>query len=70
MANDYALVPTKINLLDVKGGSEVGNVGALPAIINAIIDALSGFGIDDMALPRQRRTRLARHSHATDRLLR
>jgi len=35
----------------VKGGSEAGNVGAPPAIMNAIIDALSGFGIDDMQLP-------------------
>ncbi len=51
VASGYALVPTKTNLLGVKGGSEAGNVGAPPAIINAIIDALSGFGIDDMPLP-------------------
>jgi carbon-monoxide dehydrogenase large subunit len=51
VASEYALVPTKTNLLGVKGGSEAGNVGAPPAIINAIIDALSGFGIDDMPLP-------------------
>jgi len=51
VASEYALVPTKTNLLGVKGGSEAGNVGAPPAIMNAIIDALSGFGIDDMQLP-------------------
>jgi carbon-monoxide dehydrogenase large subunit len=38
-------------LLGVKGGSEAGNLGAPPAIINAIVDALSDLGIDDVALP-------------------
>jgi aerobic carbon-monoxide dehydrogenase large subunit len=47
----YALVPAKTNLLGVKGGSEAGNVGAPPAIVNAIIDALSGFGVNEMPLP-------------------
>ena len=49
--SEYALVPTKTNLLGVKGGSEAGNVGAPPAIINAIIDALSDWRIDDIPLP-------------------
>jgi len=48
---EYALVPTKTNLLGTKGGSEAGNVGAPAAVINAIVDALSGFGVDDIALP-------------------
>jgi aerobic carbon-monoxide dehydrogenase large subunit len=48
---DYALVPAKTNLLGVKGGSEAGNVGAPPAIINAIIDALSEWSVDDVPLP-------------------
>jgi carbon-monoxide dehydrogenase large subunit len=48
---EYALVPTKTNLLGTKGGSEAGNVGAPAAIINAIVDALSSFGVDDIALP-------------------
>jgi carbon-monoxide dehydrogenase large subunit len=51
IAAEYALVPTATNLLGVKGGSEAGNVGAPPAIINAIVDALSDLGIDDVALP-------------------
>jgi carbon-monoxide dehydrogenase large subunit len=51
IAGDYALVPAKTNLLGVKGGSEAGNVGAPPAIINAIVDALSGWGVDDVPLP-------------------
>jgi len=48
---DYALVATTTNLLGVKGGSEAGNVGAPASIINAIVDALSDLGIDDVALP-------------------
>lgn len=48
---EYALVPTKTNLLGTKGGSEAGNVGVPAAVINAIVDALSSFGIDDVALP-------------------
>ncbi|HEY2527576.1 MAG TPA: xanthine dehydrogenase family protein molybdopterin-binding subunit [Xanthobacteraceae bacterium] len=48
---ETALVPTKTNLLGVKGGSEAGNVGAPAAIINAIIDALYEWGVDDIALP-------------------
>jgi aerobic carbon-monoxide dehydrogenase large subunit len=47
----YGLVPTKTNLLGTKGGSEAGNVGAPAAIINAIVDAVSDLGIDDIALP-------------------
>lgn len=48
---DYALVPTRTNLLGTKGGSEAGNVGVPAAVINAIVDALSDLGIDDVALP-------------------
>ena len=33
-------VPTKSNPLGVKGAGEAGAVGAPPAIINAIVDAL------------------------------
>jgi aerobic carbon-monoxide dehydrogenase large subunit len=51
VTSDYALVPTKSNLLGSKGGSEAGNVGAPAAIINAIVDALSDWGVDDIALP-------------------
>ena len=51
VVSEYALIPAHTNLLGVKGGSEAGNVGAPPAILNAIIDALSDWGIDDIALP-------------------
>ena len=51
IASDHDLVPTKTNLLGVKGGSEAGNVGAPAAIVNAIIDALSPWGVTDLPMP-------------------
>ncbi len=44
-------VPTKLNPLGVKGGSEPGNVGAPAAIINAIVDALSSYKVTDVPMP-------------------
>jgi aerobic carbon-monoxide dehydrogenase large subunit len=44
-------VPTKTNPLGVKGAGEAGNVGALPAVGNALADALSPLGIRDIAMP-------------------
>ncbi|MSQ70211.1 MAG: xanthine dehydrogenase family protein molybdopterin-binding subunit [Betaproteobacteria bacterium] len=51
MRAEVHAVPTKTNLLGVKGGSEAGNVGAPPAIIHAILDALSPWGITDLPMP-------------------
>src|SRR5271170_2267222 len=44
-------VPTKTNPLGVKGAGEAGNVGALPALGNALIDALSPLGIRHLEMP-------------------
>jgi carbon-monoxide dehydrogenase large subunit len=44
-------VPTQTNPLGVKGAGEAGNVGALPAVANALVDALSPFGIRDLEMP-------------------
>jgi carbon-monoxide dehydrogenase large subunit len=49
--SDFACLPTKNNLLGTKGGSEAGNVGAPAAVINAVLDALSPWGIADVPLP-------------------
>ena len=51
ITSEVDLVPTKTNLLGVKGGSEAGNVGAPSAIVNAIIDALSPWGVTDIPMP-------------------
>ena len=44
-------VPTKRNPLGAKGAGEAGTVGALPAIINAIVDALSPLGVKTLDMP-------------------
>jgi carbon-monoxide dehydrogenase large subunit len=44
-------VPTKTNPLGVKGCGEAGCVGALPAIANAVVDALSVYGVRHIDIP-------------------
>jgi carbon-monoxide dehydrogenase large subunit len=44
-------VPTKTNPLGVKGAGEAGNVGALAAIMNAVVDALAPLGIPHIDMP-------------------
>jgi carbon-monoxide dehydrogenase large subunit len=44
-------VPTKTNPLGVKGAGEAGCVGALPAVANALVDALSPLGIRHIEMP-------------------
>ncbi len=41
----------KHNTLGVKGCGEVGAIGSPPAIINAVVDALSPLGVTDIAMP-------------------
>jgi carbon-monoxide dehydrogenase large subunit len=44
-------VPAKTNTLGVKGCGEAGCAGALPSIMNAVVDALGGRHIDMPATP-------------------
>jgi carbon-monoxide dehydrogenase large subunit len=44
-------VPTAVNPLGVKGVGEAGAVGALPAVVNAVCDALAGYGITHLDMP-------------------
>jgi len=44
-------VPTKLNPIGAKGAGEAGNVGALAAIMNAVVDALSPLGITTLDMP-------------------
>ena len=44
-------VPTRTNPLGVKGAGEAGNVGALAAVANAVVNALSPLGITRIAMP-------------------
>ena len=40
-----------MNPIGVKGAGEAGTVGALAAVINAIVDALSPYGIEHIDMP-------------------
>jgi carbon-monoxide dehydrogenase large subunit len=44
-------VPTRTNPIGVKGAGEAGCVGALPAVANALVDALSEFGVRHIEMP-------------------
>ena len=44
-------VPTPTHPLGVKGCGEAGCVGAMPAVANAIVDALAGFGVRHIEMP-------------------
>ncbi len=43
--------PSPTNPLGVKGAGETGTIAASPAVMNAVIDALSPFGIKHMNMP-------------------
>ncbi|HVQ77771.1 MAG TPA: xanthine dehydrogenase family protein molybdopterin-binding subunit [Candidatus Binatia bacterium] len=44
-------VPTALNPLGVKGAGEAGTVGALPAVMNAVLDALAPLGVRALDMP-------------------
>jgi carbon-monoxide dehydrogenase large subunit len=44
-------VPTTLNPLGAKGAGEAGTVGALPAVMNAVIDALAPLGVSHLDMP-------------------
>ena len=44
-------VPTATNPLGVKGAGEAGCVGAMPAVANALVDALSHLGVRHVEMP-------------------
>ncbi len=48
---DHTVTPTNENPLGVKGIGEAGTVGSTPAVVNAVIDALSHLGISHVDMP-------------------
>jgi aerobic carbon-monoxide dehydrogenase large subunit len=44
-------VPTALNPLGAKGAGEAGTVGALPAVMNAVIDGLAPLGVRHLDMP-------------------
>ena len=45
------VTPCPHNPLGVKGAGETGTIGSTPAVVNAVMDALSGYGIWDPPMP-------------------
>ncbi len=47
----YNVVPCRTNPLGLKGAGEAGAIGAPPALVNAIVDALGPLGIEHIDMP-------------------
>ncbi|MGH7109818.1 MAG: xanthine dehydrogenase family protein molybdopterin-binding subunit, partial [Stellaceae bacterium] len=63
----YNIVPCRTNPLGVKGAGEAGAIGSPPALVNAVVDALAGFGVAhlDMPLTRERVWRAIRETRGS-----
>ena len=48
---DSTVTPSPHNPLGVKGVGEAGTIGAPPAVVNAVLDALEPFGVDTIDMP-------------------
>jgi carbon-monoxide dehydrogenase large subunit len=48
---DRTETPSPVNPLGVKGVGEAGTIGATPAIVNAVVDALSPYGVTHLDMP-------------------
>ena len=44
-------MPCKTNPMGMKGAGEVGAIGAPPAVINALLDAMRGIGVNNIDMP-------------------
>ncbi len=51
MELDSTVTPSPTTAMGVKGIGEAGTIGSTPAVMNAVIDALSPLGIRDIAMP-------------------
>ncbi|MDP6087981.1 MAG: molybdopterin-dependent oxidoreductase, partial [Nitrospinota bacterium] len=48
---DRTETPTPVNPLGAKGVGEAGTIGSIPAVVNAVIDALAPFGVTHIDMP-------------------
>jgi aerobic carbon-monoxide dehydrogenase large subunit len=60
------VTPTPVNPLGAKGVGEAGTLGSTPCIVNAVVDALSGFGVKhiDMMLRPEKLWRIVQGGQA------
>jgi len=47
----HTVTPTPVNPLGVKGVGEAGTIGASPAVVNSVVDALSPLGVRHLDMP-------------------
>src|SRR5207247_2574654 len=47
----YNVVPCRTNPLGIKGAGEAGAIGAPPALVNVVVDAVAELGIDHLDMP-------------------
>jgi carbon-monoxide dehydrogenase large subunit len=48
---DRTETPSPTNPLGVKGVGETGTIASPPAVMNAVVDALAPFGVEDVEMP-------------------
>jgi carbon-monoxide dehydrogenase large subunit len=48
---DHTVTPTPFNPLGAKGVGEAGSIGAPPAVVNAVLDALADHGVSQLDMP-------------------
>ncbi len=51
MTTDHTVTPSPHNPLGVKGVGESGTIASPPAVVNAVVDALKPFGVEDVDMP-------------------
>jgi carbon-monoxide dehydrogenase large subunit len=49
--SEHTVTPTNVNPLGVKGVGEAGTIGASPAVVNSVVDALSHLGVRHIDMP-------------------
>ncbi len=48
---DHTTSPSTTNTLGTKGVGEAGTIASTPAVVNAVLDAIRQFGVDDITMP-------------------
>jgi carbon-monoxide dehydrogenase large subunit len=48
---DHTVSPSTTNTLGTKGVGEAGTIASTPAVVNAIVDAVRHFGVNDIRMP-------------------
>ena len=54
METSRTVTPSPVNPLGLKGVGEAGTIGATPALVNAVVDALAPFGVRHVDMPAKR----------------